>query len=200
MVVLGSWPYKYTISLDKIHSDTKIRYTYLVDKDKIVARDDVPDEYIVEENLYVAMSQEMETYISKYQEQLFPPDIPEEIQETLGNGRFSDMMDKVVNSGALLVVNNNRSSIMEGIGAKWNEELGLWIVSSDHLDTIKREKKEKFEGRILHEPYLDTMVKIWGDTHPHVDLLHEHGAEYRADEDAWYLPISKFDIIADELL
>lgn len=197
MVLLGSWPYNHTVSLRKLHRDTGVTYIYLADEDKIVHRDDVGADYTIDDDLHVAFKEETRQYMHRYQHQLFPPDIPDDIAKVMDHDELVDeLREKVQDHGALVVVNGQSSDIMECIGARWNDDLGLWVVSDTHLHTIKEAKRERYDGRVLYEPFLDTEIKVWGDTNPHVDLLQKHGGRYRPDEDAWYVPLSSFDRIA----
>ncbi len=196
MVVLGSWPYEHTKSLDKLYRDTGIEYIYLANDDKIVLRDDVPEEYEVDDVLRIAADQDTQAYIARYKQQLFPPDIPEHV-EIEDNEVLTKMMEPVIESGAIMIVNGgNDPQLMESIGARWNDELGMWFVTSTHLHAIKEKKAESFEGRVMFESYLDTMVKVWGDTSQYVDILLEHDGTYHEADDVWYLPVETFDVVA----
>lgn len=194
MVVIGSWPYIHTLTLDSLLRSTGEKYIYYVDEDKIVREKDIPTTGITIDNLYhIAYGEKIGRLIESYKSQLIAPPEPE--------GRrlpeyYEKDMEKVKETSICLIVNGQSSSMMEGIGAVWNRSLGTWICDSEHLSLIRDRRKRKYDGKVHKQPYVDMTYKVWGDLSAHVDKLKNIGAIYNEDEDFWIVKTSAIGRIA----
>lgn len=206
MVVLGSWPYAHTSTLDMMKRQMKISSYYFVDEDRIVtsveATNLASSGYLLDDTYMTIMSEDMYLYLTPYREQIFPPPIPQEVQTRIKENSlpaFTKLNAKVQNSAPVLLVNGQDKEVMEDVGAVWNTHLGVWILDVIALKTLRERKKKLTPGKVYTEPYLDSQVKIYGDLTKHVSLLKNAGATYNEADDVWYLALSSLDRISSIL-
>lgn len=194
MVVLGSWPYIHTVTLDSLYRNTGERYLYYVDQDKIVREKDLPSNGITIDGIYhIAYGEEIGRTIDAYKSQIIPPPEP---QGRKLPGHYEEDMDKIRESGLCLIVNGQNSAVMEGIGASWNQSLGTWICDAEHLSLIRDRRKRKFDGKVHKAAHVDMTYKIWGDLSAHVEKLKAINAIYNEEEDFWVVKTSQLGKIA----
>lgn len=210
MVILGQWPYQHTETLDKMRSDGLSIFYYNVDKDKIISENEAikisgttvtstgESSYIRDEIYLTVMSEDMHNHILFYLKQNFPPSIHPDLRMK-PNAEFVKIMNKVKNSSALMVVNNQGKDVMEDIGAMWNSSLGLYIIHEQHLKALRCEKRKAHGGKIQVADLFGSSLKIWGDTTPHIDLLMNAGAKFDEKSDSWIISMSSIDKISSIL-
>lgn len=198
MVVLGQWPYQHTITLDQLRRQAGAGAYYFVDEDRIVSRGRALEleklGFIIDDPLLTIMSETMQSYVSAFANQDFPPPVQTSVApliRTNTNQQFSNMMDRVKNSAAALIVNDQNGEVMEDIGAAWNSMLGVWIVDSVALRTLREKRRQKTDGRVeIRQDKGGVFVEVYGDVTPHVDILKNVGGKYDEDKDVWYVPMS----------
>lgn len=203
MVVLGSWPYHHTLTLDQISRQLGAKCYYFVDDDKIVSgtqADRLEQQgYIVDDTLFTIMSEDMNSYMHNFKGQVFPPIIPDRLQKILAaneNKQLTSTMDRVKSSALVLIVNGQDKDVMDDIGATWNTSLSTWVLDITSLKQLRERKKKAHNGKIMCEPYFDTMVKIWGDVSKHTTVLKEAGGRYDEAEDVWYVHLNNVDKVS----
>jgi hypothetical protein len=189
MVVLGTYPYEHTITLEALHRNTGKLYIYYVDNNKIVEPSELPTDGItIDGEYYIAYGEEKGRMIEAYKSQIIAPPQPE------GIGRLPPKLQKHVDdiseSSLCLIVNGQSSDIMEGIGGTWNNNLGTWIVDAEHLHMIRDARRRKFDGKIHKQAHVDNTFKIWGDLSSHVEKLKAVNAIYNKEDDSWIVKSS----------
>lgn len=204
MVVLGQWPYQHTLTLEKFNTEQiGVMLFYFVDEDQIVSKDqcnELEDEgYVVDHEMYTIMSEELNVYVSAYKEQLFPPSVPEHLASLIDENtskKFKKSIKDLQDSSVVLVVNGQSSEVMKDIGAEWNQYLGTWIVSKEHMQQLRQKRREDTKGKVYYEVYADAYLKVWGDLSQHIKLLRDIGATHKEDENVWIVKMSSVDKIA----
>jgi hypothetical protein len=197
MVVIGSWPYQHSITLDVMHRQNNVCMIYYVDMDRIVSRDEcntlIQDGYILDMKYYTLMSEKLHIYVQSYSKQDFPPEIPDEVQYVCS---YEEEIDRVKNSSPILLVNDQDTNVMEDIGAVYNTSIGVWIVDALALKTLRDKKRQKTSGKIqMRQDRCGSLVEITGDVTQHVSLIREIGGTYDEANDIWYVPISSVNKI-----
>lgn len=193
MVVLGSWPFQHTITLDTLMKSTGEKFIYNVDNDKIVRYTDLSEDLIVDNVYHIAYSKDMSGIIDPYRAQIIPPPEP---QGRRLPSQYEKEIEKVKESSLCLIINNPSSSLMEDIGAVWNHSLGTWIVDSEHMSTIRDRRRKKFDGKIYKAPHVDMTYKVWGDLTPHIEKLKSINAVYNEEDNVWIVKMSVLGKIA----
>lgn len=197
MVVLGSWPYSHTLTLDQMRRQTKVVMYYFVDSDKIISADEASHlrqkGHLVDEELLTVMSEELAASLVPYSEQNFPPPIPSLISSERrknANPSLTEKIQRVQNSSAVLLVNEQSSELMEDMGAIWNNELSLWIMDGISLRNLREKKRQRTDGKVrMKQDRGGVLVEISGDVTPHVQLLQDAGGKYDDEKDVWFVPI-----------
>lgn len=189
MVVLGSYPYQHTVTLDSLYKSTGKKFIYYVDNDKIVEPSEVPSEGVtIDGEYYIAYGEETGRVIEAYKSQIIPPPQPQ------GVGRlpekFQKDMEAVMDSSLCMIVNDQSGDIMEGIGATWNKDVGVWIVDSEHLKMIRDKRRRKFDGKVHKQAHVDNTFKVYGDLSAHVEKLKSVKAIYNDEDDSWIVKSS----------
>jgi hypothetical protein len=180
MVVIGQYPYQHTVTLELLHSCTgELRY-YDVDSDRIRKREDIGEDMVIDSKYYIAYSKKTECMIDAYRQQIVPPPCPTNIKT-----KYDEEIKKVTDSAICLIVNDQSSELMEGIGASWNHHLGTWIVDSNHIKAIRDRRVKKHDGKVYKSPYVDGCFKVYGDVGKHIDKLQSIGAVYNEENDIW---------------
>lgn len=198
MVVLGQWPYQHTITLDQLRHQAGAAAYYFVDEDKIVSRTQAlkleSSGYILNDTYLTVMSENMNTYVSAFSNQIFPPSPHSSVIPHLksnANPEFIDNMNKIQNSAAVLVVNEQSKEVMEDIGGQWNSSLGVWVIDGTALRLLREKRRQKTDGRIsIMQNKGGVYVEVWGDVTPHVQLLKDVGGRYDEEKDIWNVPMS----------
>lgn len=193
MVVIGTYPYQHSITLDLLCKSTGEKYLYYVDEDKIVKESDLPKESISIDNVYhIAYGEDVGRTIDAYRSQLIP--IPEPKDRKM-NTQYEEDMKKLKQS-SICLINNMCKDTMVGIGGVWNQSLACWIVDAEHLSLLKDRRMKKYDGKVYKAPYIDTTYKVWGDLSQHVEKLKSIGAIYNEEEDFWVVKLSMMGKIA----
>lgn len=210
MVVLGSWPYQHTITLDQMKRQMGVCTYYHVDLDTMIPADKVKSlidrGFVLDEEMMTVMSESMNRYVSFYKAQASPVPIPtprdlgskedvSKLMEANMNKSFSPFLIKTKN-GSLLYVQGQDRNVMDDIGALYNTHLGVWVIDIVALKMLREKRREATHGKIRCEPYFDTQYKIMGDVSKHVNLLKEIGGKYDDKSDIWYISIGVLDKIA----
>lgn len=198
MVVLGQWPYQHTISFNQLREQAGAVAYYFVDEDRCISRARAAelqtDGFIMDDKYLTVMGEDIHTHVSAYSNQDFPPPIHPSVIAFMRNNDnplFREMIDRVKNSSAVLVVNDQNKDIMEDIGASYNSTIGFWIIDSVALRILREKRKSKTDGKVQMKQEKDgiSFVEVTGDVTPHVKLLKEVGGRYDEDKDVWYVPI-----------
>lgn len=190
MVVIGQYPYQHTITLENLHRSIGKCYIYYVDDDKIYEVKDLPPNITVDHEHYIAYGEQTGNAIEAYYSQIIPP--PSPVIRT----KYDKEIEKVQDAALCLVINNQSSSIMENIGATWNNHLGTWIVAAEHLQTLRDRRRRKHDGKVYKVPYVDSTFKIYGDLTPHIEKLKAINAIYNEENDEWIVKASDLHKIA----
>lgn len=189
MPVLGSWPYSHTITLDTLYKNTGKKYIYYVDIDKIVDQSEIPTNgTTIDGEYYIAYGEEIGRTIESYRTQIIPPPQPSEPSRI--SEKYQKDIESVMDSSLCLIVNGQSSDIMEGIGATWNNNIGVWIVDSEHLKMIRDKRRRKFDGKVHKQAHVDNTFKIYGDLSSHIEKLKSVKAIYNDDDDSWIVKSS----------
>jgi len=198
MVVLGQWPYQHTVTLDQLYRQASARAYYFVDEDRIISRGRALEleqgEYIIDEQFYTVMGENMLSYVSAFAKQDFPPSPHTSVAGIMqhnSNVQYNEIIDRVKNSSAVLIVNDQNTGVMEDVGALWNNALGTWIIDSINLRTLREKRRQKTDGKVyMNQDKGGILVEIYGDVTPHVKLLKDVGGKYDEDKDIWYISMS----------
>lgn len=198
MVVLGQWPYQHTVTLDQLRRQANAGAYYFVDEDRILSRAKALDleksGYILDDIYLTVMSEDMQTYVQAFMNQDFPAPIHTSVismLKTNANPHFAEVMNKVKNSGAVLLVNDQDGEIMDDIGAQWNDALGIWILDGVALRILREKRRQKTDGKIeIRQDKGGVLAEISGDVTPHISLLREVGGKYDEDKNIWFIPMS----------
>jgi len=170
---------------------------YFVDDDRIISIDEgkqlINEGYIIDMKYHTIMSDTLNKYVLSYANQDFPPAVPDTVDIL---PVYDVEIDKIKNSSAVLIVNDQESSVMEDIGSVYNESLGIWIVDAIALKTLRERKKQKTNGKIhMKSDRCGTLAEIYGDVTQYVSLIKEIGGTYDEDKDIWYVPIASVNKI-----
>lgn len=203
MVVLGQWPYQHTITLSKLRVESKVGTYYFVDEDRIIslkeAKQLLDQGYILDKQYLTIMGEDLDQYLAMYRDQIFPPPIYPDLLSLIENNTpelISTSLSDVKGSAAALIINNGDSSTMEDIGAIWNSSLGVWIVDIIHLKHLRKERRDKYKGKIVMLTHPDgTLVEIRGDVSKYINLLKSIDGIYNEDRDVWHVDIAHIDKI-----
>jgi hypothetical protein len=196
MVVIGSYPYQHTLTLEQLYNNTGSKYIYYVDIDKIVRLEEIPTVGITIDSLYhIAYGEDVGRTIDCYRSQNIPPPMPENISRP--SEKYQKDIDAVIDAAICLVVNDNTSTIMEGTGAIWNPHLCTWILDAEHLHMLRDKRKRKFDGKVHKVSHVDNTYKVYGDLSSHIHRLKGIDAIYNEDDDTWIVKTSKIHLIAD---
>ena len=198
MVVLGQWPYQHTITLDQLRRQSNVSIYYLIDEDRTIPHSHAihyqKQGYILDDEYLTVRSETMNSYLSAFLKQSFPPAIHMSVSDLLSkneNEKYREILDKMSNSGAILLVNDQDRDIMKDLGAEWNSSLSLWILDAITLRTLREKRRQKTNGKVeMRQDKGGVLVEIYGDVTPHTNLLREVGGKYDEDKDIWYIQMS----------
>jgi len=191
MVVIGQYPYQHTVTLELLHRSTGDLRFYDVDNDRICKKEEIGDDMVVDSKYYIAYTKKTECMIDAYRQQIIPPPCPPTIRS-----RYDEEIKKVTDSSICLIVNDQSSELMEGIGASWNHHLGTWIVDANHIKAIRDKRVKKYDGKVHKQPYVDGCFKVYGDLGKHIEKLQSIGAVYNEENDIWVVKAKDMPKIA----
>lgn len=195
MVVYGQWPYAHTVTLLKFKDEGIGCFYYNVDNNTIINEEDA--EQLIESgwtkddiNLIIA-SNDLYHRISFQTPQLFPPEIPLEIEKLVNAGtptHIKQAMEEVSNV-APAIIRCQSSQVMKDIGFKYNPHIGVWIGHGETLQGLREKKRQLVSDKIEHRFYMGNRHQIYGDTTMFTEELKDAGAIYNDKDEVWYIDI-----------
>lgn len=207
MVLLGQWPFQHSMTHDRENKVRSKPIYYYVDNDQIIDSNLVaklpPSEYVIDNTYWIVVSRDIyNNYIEQYMEQILPPIIPEHLNALMlknTNKEYLKHINAVKDHAALAIIGKNNTTLLEELGAIWNNQLGVWILNPAVLKDSGLMIAGDSKKDISIDITCDGMVQVSGNINPYVSYLTELGGTYNDKEKAFYLPIDKYDEVSQLL-